>query len=111
LIASKYMEGIKNPMIQLPLWPRDEQECVWHVFPIRCAERDTLQKYLAEAGVHTLIHYPIAPHKQQALSHLEHGPLPLTQRIHEEELSLPISPLMTVEDAEYVISLINKFVK
>lgn len=111
LIASKYMEGIKNPMIQLPLWPRDELECVWHVFPIRCAERDTLQKYLAEAGVHTLIHYPIAPHKQQALSHLEHGPLPLTQRIHEEELSLPISPLITVEDAEYVISLINKFVK
>lgn len=110
-IARKYMDGIKNPMIQLPLWPKEEQECVWHVFPIRCAERDALQKYLAEAGVQTLIHYPIAPHKQDALKHLEHGPLPLTQRIHEEELSLPISPLMTLEDAEYVACLVNKFVK
>ena len=110
-IAQKYMDGIKNPMIQLPLWPKEEQECVWHVFPIRCAERDALQKYLAEAGVQTLIHYPVAPHKQDALKHLEHGPLPLTQRIHEEELSLPISPLMTLEDAEYVAFLVNKFVK
>ena len=110
-IARKYMDGIKNPMIQLPLWPKEEQECVWHVFPIRCAERDALQKYLAEAGVQTLIHYPVAPHKQYALKHLEHGPLPLTQRIHEEELSLPISPLMTLEDAEYVACLVNKFVK
>ena len=110
-IAWKYIDGIKNPMIQLPPWPKEEQECVWHVFPIRCAERDALQKYLAEAGVQTLIHYPIAPHKQDALKHLEHGPLPLTQRIHEEELSLPISPLMTLEDAEYVACLVNKFVK
>lgn len=110
-IARKYIDGIKNPMIQLPLWPKEEQECVWHVFSIRCAERDALQKYLAEAGVQTLIHYPIAPHKQDALKHLEHGPLPLTQRIHEEELSLPISPLMTLEDAEYVACLVNKFVK
>lgn len=70
-----------------------------------------MQKYLAEAGVQTLIHYPVAPHKQDALKHLEHGPLPLTQRIHEEELSLPISPLMTLEDAEYVACLVNKFVK
>ena len=59
----------------------------------------------------TLIHYPIAPHKQQALSGLEHGPLPITQRIHNEELSLPISPIMTMEEAEYVIRLLNKFVK
>lgn len=110
-IARKYIDGIKNPMVQLPLWPKEEQECVWHVFPIRCAERDALQKYLAEAGVQTLIHYPVAPHKQYALKHLEHGPLPLTQRIHEEELSLPISPLMTLEDAEYVACLVNKFVK
>ena len=110
-IARKYIDGIKNPMIQLPLWPKEEQECVWHVFPIRCAERDALQKYLAEAGVQTLIHYPVAPHKQDALKHLEHGPLPLTQRIHEEELSLPISPLMTLEDAKYVACLVNKFVK
>ena len=110
-IAQAYIRGIKNPMIVLPAWPEDEQECVWHVFPIRCPEREALQAYLREAGVQTLIHYPIAPHKQQALSGLEHGPLPITQRIHNEELSLPISPIMTMEEAEYVIRLLNKFVK
>ena len=110
-IAQAYIRGIKNPMIVLPAWPEDEQECVWHVFPIRCPEREALQAYLKEAGVQTLIHYPIAPHKQQALSGLEHGPLPITQRIHNEELSLPISPIMTMEEAEYVIRLLNKFVK
>lgn len=110
-IAQAYIRGIKNPMIVLPAWPEDEEECVWHVFPIRCPERESLQTYLREAGVQTLIHYPIAPHKQQALSGLEHGPLPITQRIHNEELSLPISPIMTMEEAEYVIRLLNKFVK
>lgn len=110
-IAQAYIRGIKNPMIVLPAWPDDEEECVWHVFPIRCPEREALQAYLKEAGVQTLIHYPIAPHKQQALSALEHGPLPITQRIHNEELSLPISPIMTMEEAEYVIRLLNKFVK
>lgn len=110
-IAQAYIRGIKNPMIVLPAWPEDEEECVWHVFPIRCPEREALQAYLKEAGVQTLIHYPIAPHKQQALRSLEHGPLPITQRIHNEELSLPISPIMTMEEAEHVIRLINKFVK
>lgn len=110
-IAQAYIRGIKNPMIVLPAWPEDEQSCVWHVFPIRCPEREALQAYLKEAGVQTLIHYPIAPHKQQALSALEHGPLPITQRIHNEELSLPISPIMTMEETEYVIRLLNKFVK
>lgn len=110
-IARAYIRGIKNPMIVLPAWPEDEEECVWHVFPIRCPEREALQAYLREAGVQTLIHYPIAPHKQQALSTMEHGPLPITQRIHNEELSLPISPIMTMEEAEYVIRLLNKFVK
>lgn len=110
-IAQAYIRGIKNPMIVLPAWPEDEQSCVWHVFPIRCPEREALQAYLREAGVQTLIHYPIPPHKQQALRSLKHGPLPITQRIHNEELSLPISPIMTMEEAEYVIRLINKFVK
>lgn len=110
-IAQAYIRGIKNPMIVLPAWSEDEEECVWHVFPIRCPEREALQAYLKEAGVQTLIHYPIAPHKQQALSTLEHGPLPITQRIHNEELSLPISPIMTMEETEYVIRLLNKFVK
>lgn len=97
-------------MIILPEWPQNEEECVWHIFPIRCPERETLQKYLTEHGVQTLIHYPIAPHKQVALTDLSHRPLPITQRIHDEELSLPVSPVMKMEDADYVIELINKFV-
>lgn len=110
LIAQEYINGIKNPMISLPSCPKDEKECVWHIFPIRCSERDALQAYLLEAGVQTLIHYPVPPHKQKALEDLQCGPLPRTQRIHSEELSLPISPLMRVEEARYVIDLINKFV-
>ena len=110
-IAKRYIEGIKNPMIVLPYLPENDEECVWHLFPIRCPNRDALQSYLKENGVETLIHYPIAPHKQNALRDvLEHGPLPITQRIHAEELSLPISPLLTFEDADYVIDLINRFV-
>lgn len=110
-IARRYISGITNPMITLPAMPRDEMECVWHIFPVRCAERDALQAYLGSAGVQTLIHYPVAPHQQQALKTLSHRPLPLTQRIHAEELSLPISPLMSMDDADYVVELINRFVK
>ncbi len=109
-VARLYIGGIKNPMITLPEVPANEEEHVWHVFPIRCPERDALQKFLKEAGVQTQIHYPIAPHKQKALAGLEHGPLPLTQRIHEEELSLPMSPLLTDAEVRYVVDLINRFV-
>ena len=109
-IARLYINEIKNPMIVLPEMPANEEEHVWHIFPIRCPERDALQNYLQEAGVQTLIHYPTPPHKQQALLGLEHGPLQLTQRIHEEELSLPISPLMTEAEVRYIAELINRFV-
>ena len=110
-IAQRYITGIKNPMIVLPQMPEDEMEAVWHVFPIRCAERNTLQTYLKEASVETLIHYPIPPHMQEALKELfGNVSFPITQRIHNEELSLPISPIMTIEEADYVIDLLNKFV-
>lgn len=109
-VARTYVNGIKNPMIMLPEMPYNEEENVWHIFPIRCPERDALQSYLKDAGVQTLIHYPIPPHKQQALAELKHGPLQLTQRIHEEELSLPISPLLTEDELNYIVELINGFV-
>lgn len=111
MIAERYINGIKNPMIILPSMPAEPTECVWHVFPIRCSERDALQKYLKEAGVQTLIHYPIPPHKQKALADkLNNTSHPLTQRIHDEELSLPISPLITIEEADYIIEQLNRFV-
>lgn len=109
-IARIYIDGIKNPMITLPEMPACEEENVWHIFPIRCPERDALQTYLKEAGVQTLIHYPTPPHRQQALAGIKHGPLQITQRIHDEELSLPISPLLTAGEAQYVVELINRFV-
>lgn len=109
-IARIYIAGIKNPMITLPEMPACEEENVWHIFPIRCPERDALQAYLKEAGVQTLIHYPTPPHRQQALAGIKHGPLQITQRIHDEELSLPISPLLTAGEAQYVVELINRFV-
>ncbi len=109
-VARIYLDGIKNPMVKLPAMPKNQEEHVWHIFPIRCAERNALQTYLREAGVQTLIHYPIPPHKQGALADLAHGPLPLTQRIHDEELSLPISPLISDSEAQYIVELINRFV-
>lgn len=109
-IARTYINGINNPMITLPEMPINMEEHVWHIFPIRCHERNDLQNYLKEAGVQTVIHYPIPPHKQLALSGILHGSFPLTQRIHDEELSLPMSPLLTENELAYIVELINKFV-
>ena len=109
-VAKRYIDGIKNPMVVLPEMPQQETECVWHIFPVRCAKRDKLQEYLASHGVQTLIHYPIPPHKQEALSQLSLGVFPITQRIHNEELSLPMSPLLSMREVDYVIELINKFI-
>ncbi len=109
-IARAYIEGIKNPMIKLPSMPANEEEHVWHTFAIRCAERYALQNYLKEAGVQALIHYPIPPHKQKAMARYSQGPFPLSQRIHDEELSLPISPLLTEREVNYIVELVNRFV-
>lgn len=111
MIAQRYISGIKNPMIVLPSMPLAPTECVWHVFPIRCPERDALQKFLKEAGIQTLIHYPIPPHRQKSLAGIfNKASYPLTQRIHDEELSLPISPLITIDDVDYIIDHLNRFV-
>ena len=106
-IAKIYCEKIKNPKIILPEYLRDEQSYVWHLFVIRCESRDDLQKYLLENGVQTVIHYPIAPHKQKAYKELTHLNLPITEKIHNEVLSLPIYPTLEVVDVLKVVELIN----
>lgn len=107
-IAEKYLTGITNPLITLP--DRGESEGnVYHIFPIRSGRRDELQRYLADNGVQTLIHYPIPPHRQECYREWAGQSLPITEEIHATELSLPMSPAMTDADAEYVISLINRF--
>lgn len=108
-IANLYREGIRNSAIRLPKWECEEQH-VFHLYVVRCNHRAALQAHLAAAGVSTLIHYPIPPHKQQAYAELSGLHLPITERIHEEVLSLPIGPVMTDVEAKAVIEACNSFV-
>lgn len=108
-IAEQYISGITNPKIILPNSPSESNEHVWHLFVIRTEERDELQKYLLENGVQTLIHYPIPPHKQKAYKYYNHLSFPITEKIHNEVLSLPISPVMDDIDINKVTALINAY--
>jgi dTDP-4-amino-4,6-dideoxygalactose transaminase len=114
-IAKRYLTEIKNPNIQLP-FPvsttfsvSENKEHVWHLFVIRCKQRDHLQNYLTENGIQTLIHYPIPPNKQLAYKELNHLDFSLTNAIHNEVLSLPISPVLTHEEVTKIIETINLF--
>ncbi|WP_223598472.1 DegT/DnrJ/EryC1/StrS aminotransferase family protein [Chryseobacterium sp. GVT01B] len=108
-IAKKYIAEISNPKIILPENPANVNEHVWHLFVIRTENRDELQKYLTENGIQTLIHYPIPPHKQEAYKEWNDQSFPISEKIHEEVLSLPISPVMTEEEVEKVIEIVNRF--
>ncbi|UUM28128.1 DegT/DnrJ/EryC1/StrS family aminotransferase [Acinetobacter colistiniresistens] len=111
-IAQLYLQNIVNPLIKLPLEHKDAekyQQHVWHLFVIRTEHREALQKYLAEQAVQTLIHYPIPPHKQQAYKEWNDLNYPISEQIHAEVMSLPISPTLSVEEAEKVIQLCNSF--
>lgn len=107
-VGKYYIEHITNPKIIIPIVSNWDAH-VFHIFPIRCKQRDELQKYLSVNGVQTIIHYPIAPHKQECYKEWNFLSYPLTEQIHLEELSLPMSPVMTIEDMETVVSLINRF--
>jgi len=111
-VAKMYYEGIKNSLITLPERLPDAQN-VYHLFPILCSKRDELQAYLKENGVETLIHYPIPPHKQECYAGASWNTpqlsLPITARIAECELSLPIGPSIKLEDVRFIIDVINKF--
>ncbi|MBW1657691.1 DegT/DnrJ/EryC1/StrS family aminotransferase [Flavobacterium quisquiliarum] len=108
-IAKKYITSIKNSNIHLPEMPKNEEEHVWHLFVIRTNDREKIQNYLADNGIQTLIHYPIPPHKQAAYSEYNHLSFPITEQIHEEVLSLPISPVMKDEEVEHIIKVLNNF--
>jgi len=108
-IAKKYVQQITNPLITLPELPLLDEEHVWHLFVVRCENRDKLQNYLSDNGIQTLIHYPIPPHKQNAYAEWNELSLPLTEKIHDEVLSLPISPVMTDEQVHEVILKMNEF--
>ena len=107
-IAAYYYDHLSHPLVELPVRLPDAQN-VYHIFPILSPQRDKLQQYLTEKGVQTLIHYPIPPHKQECYREWNTLSLPVTERIHEEELSLPIGPAMTMDEAREVVEIINSW--
>lgn len=107
-IANYYLENIKNDNIVLPTL-RAQDNHVWHVLVVRTTKRDELQKYLLENGIQTLIHYPIPPHKQNAYSEWKNESYLISEKIHEEILSLPISGVQSLEDTKKIVQVINDF--
>lgn len=103
-IASIYINKVNNPLIHIPRCDRDS---VWHIFPILSPQRDTLRQYLLDHGVETQIHYPIPPHRQQCYPQWHHLSLPITERIHSQELSLPCNQTMTASEADQISTLLN----
>lgn len=108
-IAEYYCAHITNPKIVLPALPEDPNEHVHHLFVIRTADRDGLQKYLADHSVQTLIHYPIPPHKQQCYKAWNGRSYPITEQIHREVLTLPMSPVMSKAEVQQVVRVINQY--
>lgn len=108
-IAKFYCNSIKNDKIILPEIFKNRQEHVWHLFVIRTKNREELQKYLFQNGIETLIHYPIPPHKQKAYSGLISHSIELTELIHKEVLSLPMSSVIKTDEIQKLVSVLNDF--
>ncbi len=112
-IAAFFCNNIKQKNISLPAEKgetiQDDQSHVWHLFVIRHPERDKLQKFLEQHGIQTLIHYPIPPHKQQAYSEWNNLSFPITEKIHMEELSLPMSCILNTNEIRLITEVLNNF--
>jgi len=107
-VAKYYLENIKNPAIILPEVLNEEGH-VWHLFVIRTSKRVELQNYLTGNGVQTLIHYPIPPHKQLAYSAFNELSFPITEKIHDEVLSLPIGPILAKKEVINIVNILNEY--
>ena len=107
-LAAYYYAHIQNPNIQLPCRIPDENN-VYHQFPVFSERRDELQKFLHSLGIQTLIHYPIPPHKQECYSQWNHLSMPITEKIHREELSIPMNPCITQDEAKTIVDALNRF--
>jgi dTDP-4-amino-4,6-dideoxygalactose transaminase len=111
-IAAYYLSHIRHPDITLPFDAdsgRTGSENVWHLFVIRSPRRDDLHRYLSRHGIETLVHYPIPPHRQKAFEYLPPLSLPITERIHEQVLSLPLNPVMTDDEVRAVAETVNRW--
>ena len=109
-LAAYYYEHVANPLITLPQRIPDENN-VYHQFPIFCEHRDELQHYLTDHGIQTLIHYPIPPHKQECYKAWSYLSFPITEKIHAQELSIPMNQVITTQEAEEVARVLNSFQK
>lgn len=107
-IAKRYLSEIKNDKIVLPFWDGSENH-VFHLFIIRTPNRQALQNYLKNNEIETMIHYPIPPHKQKALSNWNHLSFPITEKIHEEVVSIPMNASLTDDEIQHIISTLNKY--
>jgi dTDP-4-amino-4,6-dideoxygalactose transaminase len=108
IIAKRYLSEVKNDKITLPFWDLSSNH-VFHLFVIRTQNREDLQKYLADNNIETMIHYPIPPHQQKAMESWNDLSFPITEKIHREVLSLPISPVLTMDEVCYVVTILNKY--
>ncbi len=106
-IAKAYLKGINNP--QITLIKDNDRDNVYHIFPILCPSRNRLQQYLKDNGIETMIHYPIPPHQQQAYKEWNERHYPITEFIHQQELSLPCNPAMTDEEVYQIIDSLNMY--
>ena len=107
-IATRYFSGISNPLISLP--PSDAGSAhVYHIFAVHTPYRDQLQRFLLDQGIETLIHYPVPPHRQEAYSEWSHLSFPVTEMLHDRELSIPLNPAMTDSQVDQVIAALNSF--
>ena len=107
-LAAYYYTHIQNPLIMLPKRLDDENN-VYHQFPIFCERRDELKKYLKEKGIETLIHYPIPPHQQKCYKEWKHRSFPVTEKIHAQELSIPMNQAISAEEAKEIVAALNSF--
>lgn len=108
-IADYYINNIKNNLIILPELPKEPLMHVWHLFVIRTLNRNKLQEFLLQNNIQTLIHYPIPPHKQEAYKEWNHHSYPVSEKIHNEVLSLPISPIMNINEINTIVRLLNAY--
>ncbi|HPN52533.1 MAG TPA: DegT/DnrJ/EryC1/StrS family aminotransferase [Anaerolineaceae bacterium] len=106
-VVEAYQQGIRNHKIVLPVVLHGEAAHVHHVYVVRVEDREDFQRYLTHKGIQTVIHYPIPPHKQEAYKELAHLSLPITEQIHRQVISLPLSPFLTKEQIAYVIDVVN----
>jgi dTDP-4-amino-4,6-dideoxygalactose transaminase len=107
-ISKRYLSEIKNDKITLPLWDETNNH-VFHLYVIRTNNQNHLQDYLKQNAIETLIHYPIAPHQQKAFAQWNAMSYPITEKIHNEAISLPISPVMTNDEVDFVIKILNRY--